>query len=310
METRALGKDGPRVPVICFGTWPLAGGYGPVPEDRALATLQAALDVGLTFIDTAEGYRAAESIVGRAIRGRRHEVFLATKVSGIDHSLAHIDRALENSLKLLGSDYVDLYQIHQPSPEWPIAQTMERIVRHQEAGKVRYIGVSNFSPKRTEEASRHSPIHSSQPRYNLLFREFGEDVLPYCQSSGIGVIAHSALARGLLGGRYRPGHRLQPDDQRYGWEHLHGEGFKRIYGVTERLKRWAADQGRDLVQLAIAWVLANPAVTSSIVGARKPEDARHLVKAADWKLTPQDLKEIDEIQGDVLPRFPKPAWET
>ena len=307
MQTRALGKDGPQVPVICFGAWPLGGGFGAVPEDRALATVRAALDAGMTFIDTAEGYRGSETLIGKAISGRRDEVFLATKLSGNDHSAEHMDRAIDNSLKALGTDHIDLYQLHHPQPQWPIGQTMENLLRLRDAGKIRYIGVSNFSAEQTDEAVRYGPVHSSQPRYNLLFRDSEESALPGCLANGIGVIPHSVLAKGLLGGRYRPGQEFPPDDERHYWAQFHGESFERTFKVTERLKQWAADHGRDIVQLGIAWPLAHPAVTSSIVGARTPQQARHNARAGDWALTPQDLAEINEIQGELRLHFILPT---
>ena len=298
METRALGKNGPQVPVICFGGWPLGGGLGAVPEEQAVATVRASLDAGMTFLDTAESYRTSESLVGKAIQGRRQEVYLATKLSG-DHSPEHMAHAIENSLKALGTDYIDLYQLHSPQPQWPIEQTMAGLVRLREAGKIRHIGISNFSAEQTVEALKYGPIHSSQPRYSMLFREAEDSVLPCCLENGVGVIAHSVLAKGLLTGRYRPGHRFPADDQRGSTSNFSGEAFSRIFEVTERLKGWAADHGRDLVQLAIAWAIASPAVTSAIVGAKTPEQVRHNAKAADWRLSQKDLGEIDEIQGDL-----------
>ena len=288
---------------MCLGTLPLAGAFSQVPESQAVATLHAALDAGLTFLDTAEGYTGAEAIIGKAIRGRRHEVTIATKVSGPDHSTEHIDTAIDNSLKALGTEYVDIYQLHQPRAEPPIERTMAHLLSLREAGKIRYIGISNFSADETNEAAGHGPVHSSQPRYSLLFRDAETTVLHACQDNGIGVIAHSVLAKGLLGGRYRPGHRFPPDDERSKWPFFQGDAFKRVFAVTERLKGWCADHGRDLVQLAIAWPLAHPAVKSSIVGAKSPEQARDNAKAAGWNLSEQDLKEIDEIQGDLRLRI-------
>jgi aryl-alcohol dehydrogenase-like predicted oxidoreductase len=298
METRALGRDGPQVPIICFGAWATAGGYGAIPEGQAIAAMQTAIDVGITFIDTAEGYGSSESLVGRAIRGRRDEVFLATKLSG-DHSPDHLTRALENSLKVLGTDCIDLYQLHGPRPQWPIQQTMGHLLRLRDAGKIRYIGISNFSAEQTVEALEYGPIHSSQPRYSLLFRDSEQSVLPCCLENGIGVIPFTVLAKGLLTGRYRPGHRFLDDDQRSKLGIFTGDSFRRTFEVTERLKQWATDHGRDLLQLAIAWVLAHPAVTSAIVGGKSPEQVRHIVQAADWRLTTGDLEEIDGIQGDL-----------
>jgi aryl-alcohol dehydrogenase-like predicted oxidoreductase len=275
---------------------------GEVDERQAIAATHAAIDSCVTFIDTAEGYRTSEEVLGRALEGRRDDVFLATKLSG-DHSVEHIRNALTNSLKALRTDYVDLYQIHGPKPEWPIEDTMAELVRFRDEGKVRYLGVSNFSAEQTEAASAHGLIHSSQPRYNMLFRDAEATALPACERHGIGVIAHSVLAKGLLAGKYRPGHEFDEDDQRHDWEDYHGEKFARTYAVAHGLDAWARDHGRDLAQLALAWPVAHPAVTSSIVGIRTPEQARLNARAGDWTLTPSDLEEIDEIQGGLRLHF-------
>ena len=280
---------------------------GPIPEDQAIVTVRTALDVGLTFIDTAEGYRNSEELIGKAIKGRRDEVFIATKLSGQDHSAKHMQSAIDNSLRALGTDHVDLYQLHGPRPQWPIEQTIENLLRLRDAGKIRYIGISNFSAEQTVEAVQYGPVHSSQPRYSMLFREAEDSILPACLDNGIGVIAHSVLAKGLLGGRYGPGHEFAPDDERHHWVQFHGETFERTFEFTERLKVWAADRGRDIVQLAIAWPLAHPAVTSSIVGARTPEQIQHNAKAGDWSLTPEELQEIEDIQGDLRLDFVSPG---
>ncbi len=299
MKTRPLGKDGPQVPVVCFGSWPIAGPFGKVPEGQAIAAIETAIDVGLTFIDTAEGYHGSEVVVGKAIRGKRDKVFLATKVSGSDHSFDHIDSALEESLRVLGTDYVDLYQIHGPQPQWPIEQTMARLLHHRDAGKLRHIGISNFSAEQHEEAASYGPINSSQPRYSMLARDAEESVLPACLELGIGVMAHSVLAQSMLSGKYKPGHQFAADDARVRLDRFQGQKFERIYQITERLKAWAMDRGRDLVQLAIAWPLAHPALTTSIIGIKSPDQAKHAALAGDWKLTQEELDEIEEIQGQV-----------
>ena len=309
MRTRQLGKDGPEVPVICFGTWPLGGAFGAIEYDQAINTLRAAIDAGLTFLDTAESYFDSQAKIGEAIEGRRDEVFLATKVSGSDHSAEHIESALGESLRLLRTDYIDLYQLHSPQPQWPIEDTVGELMKHRDAGKIRYIGVSNFSAGQTREATRHGLIHSSQPRYSILFRESEEEILPACSELGIGAIVYSVMAKGLLASKYKPGHQFPLDDERHNWPHFKGELFERIYAVTEKLKAWAQDHGRDIVQLAIAWPLANPAVTSSIVGGRTVEQVLHDAQAGDWVLTDDDLREIDEIQGDLrLDAITIPRW--
>ena len=307
METRALGKGGPQVPVLCLGTWPFGGRMGEASDEQAASVVRAALDVGMTIIDTAEGYLDSEARIGKAIRGRRQETFLATKLSTDDHSWDHMSQAIESSLRALGTDYVDLYQLHTYQAQWPLERTMGDLLRLRDAGKIRYIGVSNFSAEQTAEALSFGPVQSSQPQYNMLFRDVDESILPTCLENGVGVLPYEPLAKGLLTGRYRPGHRFPSEDHRSGSRFFQGASYQRIFEVTERLSRWAADHGRDIVQLAIAWTLAHPAVTSSIVGARTPEQVRHNAKAADWRLTETDLREIDEIQGDLRMHAPVPG---
>ena len=297
MRLKRMGVDGPEVPVVCFGTWPLGGAYGGYEESGAISTMHAAMDAGLTFIDTAEGYMNAEAIIGKSIKGRRDELFIATKVSGDDHSTEHIHEALNNSLRLMGTDRVDLYQLHRAT-ERPIEDTMADLLKLKDDGKIRYIGISNFSAEEIDEAAGFGRIHSGQPRYNMLFREVEDDLLPAYQRNGIGVMAHSVLAKGLLGGRYKPGDTFPLEDERSGWPAFKGESFQRTYEVTQRLQGWAKDRGRDIVQLAIAWPVAHPAVYTSIVGARKPEDLAVLAEAGSWELSAQELEEIEEIQGD------------
>jgi len=297
MRTRQLGKYGPQVPVICLGAWPLGGGMGVLPDKQVVDTVHAALDCGVTFIDTAEGYRTSESVLGKALVGKRDKVMLATKLSG-DHSLEHMNRAIENSLRALKTDYIDLYQLHGPRPETPIEQTMAGLLRLKEQGKIRYIGVSNFSAEQHAEALQYGHVDSSQPMYSMLVRTAGEEVLPFCREHGIGVIVHSPLAKGLLTGKYTPDHAFPEDDERSWMAAFQTERFSSALGVADELKAWAAAQGHTLVELAIAWTLANPAVTSCIVGAKTPEQAVQNAKAAQWVLTSEDIQEIDRIQGD------------
>ncbi|TFH42016.1 MAG: aldo/keto reductase, partial [Lysobacterales bacterium] len=260
-------------------------------------TVHAAIDSGINFIDTAEGYRTSESVLGKALVGKRDQVILATKLSG-DHSLEHMNQAIENSLRALGTDYIDLYQLHAPKPEYPIEQTMGGLLRLKEQGKIRYIGVSNFSAEQHAEALQYGHVDSSQPMYSMLVRTAGEAVLPFCESHGIGVIVHSPLAKGLLTGKYAQDHKFPEDDERSWMAAFQKERFANALSVAEKLKVWAEARDHTLVELAIAWTLANTAVTSCIVGAKTPEQVRQNAKAAQWVLTSEELQQIDQIQGD------------
>ena len=297
MRTKQLGKYGPEVPVICLGAWPLGGGMGELPDPQVIDTVHAALDCGVTFIDTAEGYRTSESVLGKALAGRRDKVFLATKLSG-DHSLEHMNEAIESSLRALCTDYIDLYQLHSPKPEYPIEDTMGGLLRLKEQGKIRYIGVSNFSAEQHAEALPYGHVDSSQPMYSMLVRTAEEAVLPFCQANGIGVIVHSPLAKGLLTGKYAPDHTFPDGDERSWMAGFQGERFAAALRTADKLKAWAESQGHSLFELAIAWTLANSAVTSCIAGAKTPEQAIQNAAAADWILTQEALEELDQIQGD------------
>ena len=282
--------------MICLGAWPLGGGMGELPDQQVIDTVHAAIDCGVTFIDTAEGYRTSESVLGKALAGRRDQVVLATKLSG-DHSLEHMNEAIENSLRALGTYYIDLYQLHGPKPEYPIEATMEGLLRLKEQGKIRYIGVSNFSAEQHAEALQYGHIDSSQPMYSMLVRT-QEAVLSFCAENGIGVIVHSPLAKGLLTGKYAPDHIFPDGDERSWMAGFQGERFTAALRVADELKAWAESQGHSLYELAIAWVLANSAVTSCITGAKTPEQVRQNAAAADWVLTRENLQEVERIQGD------------
>ncbi len=297
MRSKQLGKYGPDVPVISLGAWPLGGGMGVLPDKQVIDTVHAALDCGITFIDSAEGYRTSESVLGKALVGKRDKAILATKLSG-DHSLEHMNRAIENSLRALKTEYIDLYQLHAPKPEYPIEQTMGALLRLKEQGKIRYIGVSNFSAEQHAEALQYGHVDSSQPMYSMLVRTAEEAVLPFCEAHGIGVIVHSPLAKGLLTGKYTPDHKFPEDDERSWMAAFQKERFASALRVADELKAWATAQGHSLVELAVAWTLAHSAVTSCIVGAKTPEQVKQNAEAAQWVLTADDLREIDQIQDD------------
>jgi len=297
VEKRQLGVNGPMVSAVCLGAWPLGGGMGEIPDDQSIATIHASIEAGATFIDTAEGYRTSESVLGKALRGKRQDVFLATKLTG-DHTLEHMNSAIENSLVGLGTDYVDLYQLHSPRPETPIKQTMEGLLALKDVGKIRHIGVSNFTADQHREAAQYGLIRSSQPRYNMLYRYPEADVLPACLDIGIGVIAHSPLAKGMLTGKYRPGHRFDAGDERSGLPAFKDDAFSRIMPIVEQLLGWAGDHGRSGGDLAVAWTLAHPSMASCIVGAKTPEQAVQNAASADWSLSDSDMAELAEILGD------------
>ena len=301
MRTRKLGKDGPAVSVLGFGAWPIAGKLGPVAERDAVAAIQRAVDGGVTLIDTAEayGFGLSEELVAKAIGDRRDEVFIATKVLPDNWRRGDLLAAAERSLRHLHTDYIDLYQIHWPSEEMNFGESMQAIDDLIQQGKVRYAGVSNFSPAQMQACLKVRHVDSDQPRYNLLDREIEADVLPFCQEQGIGVLAYAPLGQGLLTGSYEEDHVFSADDIRSTNERFSGERFRRTIRMAKKLAAYAADHGHTLIELDIAWVLAHPAMTTALVGAKSPAQVDGWLGAGDWELSPEQMREIDAIAAEA-----------
>ena len=276
---------------------------GAVDEATAIATVRAAIDSGITLIDTAQSYYHSEEVIGKALQdGYRQRCFLATKVS-LKYSREDIVAAMENSLRQLQVDCVDLYQIHSWNPEYPIDTSMETMLRLQEQGKTRFLGVSNFDAEQMRTAAGTAPFHSNQPCYNLLNRAIEEEDIPYCEREGIGILAHSALAKGLLSGRYRQGHQFPEDDERSGetrtgpfvGPRFSGSRFADYLGIAEKLRGIADEKGITMVQMAVAWLLRLPAVTCALVGAKHPDQVRDHLGAVGVGFSDDELDRIDRI---------------
>ncbi|MFW6137973.1 MAG: aldo/keto reductase [Spirochaetota bacterium] len=295
MKYKKLGKNGPDVPVIGLGAWPIGGGMGSIDERTAVKTVQAAIDRGITLIDTAQGYLESEQIIGKALRnGYRERCFLATKVSQ-DFSARGIEYALNRSLKLLGVEYVDLYQVHRWDPEYPIEETMETISRFQKQGKIRYVGVSNFQVDQLQQASHLAPVVSNQVNYNLFLRSIEKHMVPWCRRHGIGLMVHSTLGKGILAGKYSRNHRFSEDDERSQFAQYHGENLKRYLDAVDDLKQLASGRNAGIVEFAVAWVLRLPEVSCALVGAKNPGHLEAPAKAAEITLTQEELDQVERI---------------
>ena len=300
MQSRRLGANGPLVSVIGFGAWPIGGGLGAVDRNTAIRTVRSALDAGITMVDTAEGYRGSEAILGEALTGGyREKCFLATKAS-TDFTRKGIREAMENSLRALRVDHVDLYQVHSWNAAVPVEESMEEMARLLKEGKTRYIGVSNFGPEHMERALKVTPFHSNQVRYNMLFRDIEDGTIEYCEKHGIGIIVHSPLAKGLLTGVYTPDTRFPADDERSGFPDFTGPIFEMHLEKAQKIRQIAARKGMSLVQLAIAWTLLRPVVTCALVGAKNPAQVREHVHAAEMPaITASECDAIDKILAEV-----------
>jgi aryl-alcohol dehydrogenase-like predicted oxidoreductase len=307
MQYTQLGERGPRVSRIAFGNWAAGGDWGQVDRDAAIAATREALDLGITLFDTARayGFGAAEEVLGEALRpeikSARESLFIATK-GGLrnddgsparDSSPNALRHDLELSLRALGTEYVDLYQVHWPDPATPIAETAETLAGFVRAGKARYLGVSNYDARQMTAFQHVRPIDTLQPPYHLFRRDIEESILPFAQEHGIGVLVYGPIAHGLLSGRMTETTTFARDDWRSKNEMFAGDAFKRNLAVVRQLEALASARGVTIAQLAIAWTLANPAVDVAIVGARNPEQIRQTAPAADIQLSPEDLAQIE-----------------
>jgi aryl-alcohol dehydrogenase-like predicted oxidoreductase len=305
-----LGRSGLKVSRLCLGTM-MFGGATDEPE--SIRIIRRALDAGINFIDTANIYNAGESevVTGRAIRDRRGEVVLATKVKNPmgegpnDQGLgrAHVLRQCEESLRRLGTDYIDLYYMHAPDRDTPLEESLRAMNDLVRQGKVRYVACSNYYAYEVAlmlgiaEAQNLERIACVQPLYNLVNRDVEVELLPLCREKGIGVVPYSPLARGVLTGKYRPGESF-PEGSRAarGDRRLHQTELREeSYVVAQQLRPLAEARGCTLSQYALAWVLANPIVTSAIIGPRTMEQLEDNLPALDVTLTGEDERAVDAL---------------
>jgi aryl-alcohol dehydrogenase-like predicted oxidoreductase len=321
MQFIMLAKTDLHVSRLCFGTWAFGGDWGAVDVAQNRAAMRHALDLGINFFDTAQayGWGASEGALAEALRpeiqGQRHGIVLATK-GGLrqegstllrDSSPAWLRQGLEASLRHLGTDYVDLYQVHWPDPHTPLEETARALDDFVREGKVRYVGVSNYDVAEMEAFQRGRKLDALQPPYHLFRRDIEQAILPYCLRHGIGVLVYGPMAHGLLTGRMTAETHFPPDDWRAHSELFQGDTFRRELDAVADLGRFAAERGYTVGQLAIAWTLANPAVDVAIVGARTPAQIEQNAPAAEIHLATEDLAQIDRImRGAVAVAGPSP----
>lgn len=319
MQYTRLGRTGLKVSKLCLGT--MTFGF-QCTDPVSTEILDRASDGGITFLDTADVYPLGggldtvgrtEEIVGRWLKGRRHDYIVATKCFGqmsrrrwdSGNSRKHILDAVDASLRRLQTDYIDLYQLHGPDPDTPIDETLRALEDVVRSGKVRYVGCSNFLAYQVARAIGRSEamnvvrFDSVQPRYNLLYREIERELLPLCREEGVGVIPYNPIAGGLLSGKHNP--REDPEEgsrftlgnagPRYQERYWHDREFETI----EALRPIAQQAGMPLAQMAVAWVLANPAITAPIIGASRPEQLEDSLRAADSPIDPVLKQQLDDM---------------
>jgi aryl-alcohol dehydrogenase-like predicted oxidoreductase len=318
MMTRALGKSGIQITPIIFGTWQAGkSGWVGIEDAEVIQAMRSALDAGVTTFDTAEVYGNgySEQLVAEALADVRDQVVYATKVFANHLEYQQVIDACEGSLQRLKTDYIDLYQIHWPAGSFkskvvPIAETMRALTDLQQQGKIRAIGVSNFSKDQIAEASQYGRIDSLQPPYSLFWRQVEQDIVPYCVEQNISIIAYSSLAQGLLTGKFAPDHKFEEGDIRAKNKLFQGEHYQRAQAALEQLRPIADRYNCTLAQLSLAWLIAQPQ-TNAIVGARNAEQAIQNAQAAAVNLTSEDIQAIDAIGRTVTDRLdPDPVmWD-
>jgi aryl-alcohol dehydrogenase-like predicted oxidoreductase len=314
MQQRKLGYTDLHLTTVGFGAWAIGGpweyGWGPQDDDESRATIQRALDLGINWIDTAAAYGLghSEEVVGRALKGRRDRVIVATKCGMAWNDPAErktfsrlkawsIRQEAEASLRRLGVDVIDLYQIHWPNPDADVEEAWTEIARLIEEGKIRYAGVSNFSVAQLRRVQAIHPVASLQPPYSLVNRQVEAELLPFCAANDIGLVVYSPMASGLLTGKFTRERiaALAPDDWRHRNGHFRDPELAANLDMIEGLRPIAARHGRNVGQLAVAWTLRRPEVTAAIVGARRPGQVDDIVGAGDWTLGADELAEVDAL---------------
>ncbi|MEI6044833.1 MAG: aldo/keto reductase [Chloroflexota bacterium] len=313
MEIRQLGNSDLSITTLGFGAWAIGGngwsfGWGSQDDNDSIAAIHKALDFGINWIDTAAVYGLghSEEVVARALKDRSEKPYIFTKCSlGWDENrelvrslkAASIRREVENSLRRLQVETIDLYQIHWPNPDSEIEEGWQTLAELKAEGKVRHIGVSNFEVSQLERAQAIAPITSLQPPYSIVRREIEEQILPHVQRHNIGVIAYSPMASGLLSGKMSRERiaALPEDDWRRNSKEFSEPNLSRNLKLVELLNYIGNHYGLSAGEVAIAWTLRHPAVTAAIVGARNAEQVEGFIGAADLRLTSEELEDIDSF---------------
>lgn len=312
MKTRPLGRSRFDVSVLTFGCWQAGGSeWTDTNDDDSLAAMRAAYESGITFFDTAEAYGRghSEELVGRFLKEVGDgAIRVATKVGVGNLAGSKVKTACEDSLKRMGLERVDLYQIHWPSGTWgspivPIEETMAAIVELQQEGKVGAIGVSNYNIEQVETASKVGRVDSLQPPYSIFFQPYVKNgTVDYCEKNDIGVIPYSPLAQGLVSGKFTLENR--PTDNRQGNRLFKDPAYELAIKAVEGMKPIAEKYNANTLQIALAWLIAQPGVTSPIVGARTPDQIRGAAKAASIELDADDVQALSALAQPVLDSLP------
>lgn len=310
MEKRQLGKSGVEVSVLGLGTWPMGGEWwGGSDDEESIRTIHRALELGITLIDTAEGYGKghSEEVVGRGLEGRRSQAIIADKVAPNHLEPAQIRQAFADSCRRLQTDYLDVYFIHWPNIDIPLGPAMEELEKMRQEGKIRAIGVSNFTTVEMDEARQYGRIDVLQPPYNMFWRYIERAEVPYCREYNIGIMTYSSLAQGLLTGALTRDTQFAEGDNRPTTVLFQPENYSRCLDVVDHMKPIAEKYGKTLAQLAIYWVTTRAGVSTSLLGARTVKEIEENAAGTGWTMDATDLNLIDGYAREVfstLPEYP------
>jgi len=308
MEYRRMGRSDISLSEISIGCWVMGGDYwGGADDKESIEAIIEAVENGINFVDTAEVYGRgrSEEVVGKALKGRRDKVIISSKVWKSNMRYKDVFKACEGSLKRMGTDYIDVYFIHYPNDEVDIEETMSAMLELKKQGKIREIGLSNFSREQMEEALNVGRFEVIQPCYSLLWRFIEEDIVPFCLEHEIGIVAYSPLAQGILTGKFTKDWKFREGDERKNVPLFAKGRFEKCLEVAEGLKPYAQRHGKTQGQVAINWVTSMPGITSAIVGARNAAQVRENLGGAGWRLSKEELEEIDKIGRQVTDHLPK-----
>lgn len=311
MITKELGRSGVKVSEQILGCWVMGGSYWGGAEDReSMEAIERAYEGGINTFDTAYiyGNGRSERILGEAVKSLpREKLTIITKLWKTEMEKSKVRPACENSLKDLGMDYIDVYFIHYPSDTGvPIGETMEEMMKLKDSGKIRCIGLSNFSLSQMKEAIKYGDVDVIQPCYSLVWRDIDRDgVLDYCIENNIGIVSYSTLAQGILTGKFDENTTFPSDDGRSRAPIFQGEYYKGALRVMEQLKPFAEKYDKSVAQVAIRWTMQKEGITAPIVGARNGRQVEENLKASGWSLSKEDWDKIDEFSKEYAYKLPK-----
>lgn len=321
MEKRRLGNSDLMITPIAFGAWAIGGWmWGGAEKKDAIEALETSINLGMTTIDTAPvyGFGQSEEIVGEVIKGKREKVQILTKYGlrwegkkgefyfpSKDNEGKAVDiyryaakdsviKECEESLKRLGTDYIDLYQIHWSDPTTPVEETMEAMNILIDQGKIRYAGVCNYNDALLARSVKYTNVISNQVPYNMVRRDIENDVVPFCLERNIGILAYSPMQRGLLTGKFSPSYKFNEGDSRPDTPYFQSENIKRVNKFLEKIRTIANDKNASLAQLVLRWTIEQPGITCALAGARDPEQVKDNLGALKFNLTHEEIIQIND----------------